>query len=532
MGYQTTKHQLVLQRRLLRRPIFASLLGLAVVFISPITDRHVLASGFLLADSTAQLTAESTAQLTDESTAQLTDESTAQVASVKQSSSAAKASEKLAKSVASAHKGVFFDNDFSYVLDPNYSGHEWGDGLKRRCLTGGGWFDIGGENRFRYHGERNHRGLGLTGVDDDFLLRRNRLYADLHFNQDIRLFGEMIDADSSFETFAPRPIEVNRFDMLNLFVDVNLLSTGSADYTARMGRQELMFGSQRVVSPLDWSNTRRKFDGVRVMRRSDNLSIDSFWTHPVRVNDNRFDASSRDEEFMGVYLSDSSLQQSTTDFYALRYLNGNNANDFQVNTLGVRNQGESGEYLWDIEAAIQFGDNTDQSSRSAGAFTAGLGRKFSDAKWSPTLWLYYDWASGDDEAGSGNGYDHLFPLAHKYNGFMDLFGRRNLEDVNVLLTVAPTKKLKLLAWYHYFFLENKNDTPYSVVMTPFNASNAPGSADLGHEIDFLATWNFTSRNDLALGFSHFFAGDYYRTTAGVPFDGDASFFYTQWSTRY
>ena len=111
--------------------------------------------------------------------------------------------------------------------------------------------------------------------------------------------------------------------------------------------------------------------------------------------------------------------------------------------------------------------------------TMGLGRKLKGC-WKPTVWAYYDWASGDDATGAGNGFHHNFPLAHKYNGFMDLFGRRNLENVNFQLSMQPTERLKLLAWYHYFFLETQTDVPYSVVMTPFNGGNLPGSADLGH----------------------------------------------------
>ena len=31
---------------------------------------------------------------------------------------------------------------------------------------------------------------------------------------------------------------------------------------------------------------------------------------------------------------------------------------------------------------------------------------------------------------------------------------------------------------------------------------------------------------------HFFAGEYYQTTAGVPYAGDASFFYTQMALEF
>jgi hypothetical protein len=150
----------------------------------------------------------------------------------------------------------------------------------------------------------------------------------------------------------------------------------------------------------------------------------------------------------------------------------------------------------------------------------------------PTLWIYYDWASGSNDLGAGNGFNHLFPLAHKYLGFMDLYGRSNIQTPNVQLTVQPSEKWKLMVWYYYFFLQTRDDTPYNVNMTPFNPGNRPASRDLGHEIDFLATYTICPRMDLLLGYSQFFSGRYYSQTPGAPHQGNASFFYVQWQWNF
>lgn len=92
--------------------------------------------------------------------------------SVDPAKDAKKKQEDLKKKVATAHKGVFYANDFNYVLDPSYAGHQFGDSLKRRRLFKSGYYDIGGEYRLRQHHEHGMRGLGLTGKNDDFLLRQ------------------------------------------------------------------------------------------------------------------------------------------------------------------------------------------------------------------------------------------------------------------------------------------------------------------------------------------------------------------------
>ena len=434
---------------------------------------------------------------------------------------------KAGAAAAKSHKPLFYDNDFDYLYDPDYTDRDLGDGLKRRsigpCIT----YDIGGQFRMRYHGERNIRGLGLTGRDDDFLLYRTRLYGNVQIDSWLRAYAEMIDAQSNYEDFSPRPIEENRADLLNLFGDVRVLNTENGELWARAGRQELLYGAQRTVSPLDWANTRRTFEGYKMYYQGDTWDIDAFWVRPISPDSDRFDSPDYNREFMGIYSTYRGLEKGTLDLYYLR-LEDESA-DFEFDTLGARFAGTHGPWSYEIEGDVQFG-NFVGADHNAGAWTVGLGRKIENLPWNPVIWAYYDWASGDDT--TSNGYHHLYPLAHKYLGFMDLFGRRNIESPNVRLTLSPCKKVKLLLWYYILFLENKNDVPYSVTMQPFNAGNAPASAYLGQELDLVGKWQISTRLGLLLGYSHFFSGDYYKNTPGVPHRGDADFFYTQLTVNF
>ena len=173
------------------------------------------------------------------------------------------------------------------------------------------------------------------------------------------------------------------------------------------------------------------------------------------------------------------------------------------------------------------------ADHQAGFATGGVGYKWADHCWKPQLWCYYDWASGGDVLGAGQGFNHLFPLAHKYLGFMDLFGRSNIQSPNVQLTMQPHPKLKLLVWYYYLFLDTRADTPYNVIMTPFNPGNAPGQPRPGprDRPDSRPT-RINARMDMLFGYSHFFSGDYYHDTPGVPYRGDADFFYVQYQWNF
>jgi hypothetical protein len=440
---------------------------------------------------------------------------------------------KLEKQVIGSHKALFYNNDFSYLFDSCY--HDWhlGDNLKRRCLGDWGVLDIGGQYRLRHHSERNIRGLGLTGRDDDFLLHRWRLYANTEIGSNLRFYAEMIDAQSNYEEFAPRSIEENRFDMLNLFADARLYDGQRGDLWARVGRQELLYGSQRLVSPLDWSNTRRTFEGGKLFWSGEDWDVDAFWVRPMNVRSDQFDSPDQSQEFMGVYATSKIWQDQTLDLYWLRLLESDDSPapgvaPFEFDTLGARWQHEYDNWLCEAEAGVQWGEFNGQD-HNAGFFTIGGGRKIPDAKWKPVVWIYYDWASGDETL--GNGFHHLFPLGHRYLGWMDLYGRRNLEDINFLVTLEPTERIKLFLWHHIFFLQDGDDVPYTVAMTP-EVPVPGGSQYLGQELDLALDWTITPRTNLLLGYSHFFSGEFYDTNPTAPFSGDADFFYTQYTVNF
>lgn len=436
-----------------------------------------------------------------------------------------------------AYKGVFYANDFSYLNDKCYDGPSFfGDNLKGLY---NGKLDIGGEVRVRYHSEENHRGLGLTGRDDDFFLTRYRMFANLRVNEYFRLYGEYLYADSGGENFNNRPIEENRGEIQNLFLDTKL----TENLNVRVGRQELLLGAQRLVSPLDWANTRRSFQGVRGTYKGDTWTVDGFFVNPLNrnaANESKIDDANENVDFYGVYASRSDLDIGTVDAYYLGL--DNSVLDFDYHTLGSRVAGSTdGGLLYEVEGGTQFGTNSPGfGDHSAAFFTGGLGRKLSICthcgEWNPVVWFWYDYASGGDDVPAARGddsFDHLFPLAHKYNGFMDLFGRRNLHDFNAqfITPVLGSKKVKLLLWYHYFRLDEAT-TPYGVTLAPFNAANPAGDKELGHEIDVVFNINLNPRNNVLLGYSHFKAGDYFDTTAGVPTNEDAQFFYMQYQSRF
>ena len=436
---------------------------------------------------------------------------------------------------AKSHKGLFYANDFSYKEKDDYCGHCLGDNLKLLDAGRCGKLSIGGQFRHRWHDETGQgQQAGFTGfsnTQNSFHLFRARLYADYKVNEDLRFYAEGIYADvASNDEYIPRGIDVNRGDFLNLFADVAL----TEDTIVRIGRQELLYGDQRFVSPLDWANTRLRFDGVRTITQTGDLKLDMFYTQFVPPSADSFDNPDEGNNLYGGYATFTGMENATVDMFVLGHNNTNPGvitSNFNLVTYGSRIFGKfSNGLLYEAEGAYQTGLQrglvaADGSSvnHEAFAYTLGLGKKFKHP-WNPVLWGFYDFATGNDPGDADfNRFNQVFPLGHKYLGFIDAAQRGNIVSPNVRLALSPTNKLNLLLWYHHFDAEESGDIiPGVAVTAPQNLTDD----DFGNELDFVANYKLTPRASVLAGYSHFWRG------AKITGDTDPDFFYLQTTVNF
>ena len=227
-------------------------------------------------------------------------------------------------------KLMYFDNDFAtYKKDPK---HEYlpGEELKDMPMEVFGvpmLLSTGGEIRDRYMNEANRlRPGGIpVGKTTDYNLVRWRQYFDLRVG-DFRVYFEGVDASSTGSSLPYQAIDVNRWEIQNLFGDWKFYNDGSNSQTARYGRQELSYGKQRLVSPLDWANTRRNFQGGRYIAKGDTYQFDLFCTHPVNsatgytpisYNVSHPDQPNNQVFFSGAYLNYTGIENTSIDAYWL-----------------------------------------------------------------------------------------------------------------------------------------------------------------------------------------------------------------------
>lgn len=414
------------------------------------------------------------------------------------------------------------------------------DGLQNRIkhieLTDSMWVSFGGNVRIRYE---DWDGFGFSDAnDDDFILQRLFLHSDLHIGSHWRIFleGKYTTVDDRDLPGGDRDaLDVDKGDIWNAFVEAKY-EIGNTDATFRVGRQELQYGKQRLVSPLDWANNRRIFEAalVRFKSKDAGWQVDAFASKPVVNEENHFNDHNNDVWFNGIYYTDKFRGgQFAVDAYLLTFHTFETSlPDEDRYTVGGRvvSKIPNHENLSaEVETALQLGER-DDSDIEAYMFTAEMTYRWSDLDWKPWLTGGLDYASGDDDPTSGDveTFRQLFPLAHAYLGFADVVARQNVIDLRATLGAWPISKLRVRADVHYMQLAEDEDGLYGAGGT----LSRPGGFDedeIGTVVDLTAFYVINRNMNVLAGYSHVFAGDYIE--ASGP-DDDIDFFYLQWNLKF
>jgi hypothetical protein len=428
----------------------------------------------------------------------------------------------------------FFNVDFRYLDNPNNEEHFLFDSLKRIHLGDNWLFSTGGEFRERYTTLENaylyNKTKALAGDNEEFSVYRARLYGDLYYRDIFRLYGELTTADSTPQRVPRLSSDEEKIDILNLFVEVKALPLCDSALYVRGGRQELLFGSQRLISPSDWSNALRTFQGVRGLYHTDKIEEDIFWTQPIITNPTTISSVDDRQQFAGNYFKYRFTKDISLDLYYLYRENDNHnvvghkgqLGSFDDNTLGGRFVGQAGsksQYLFDFEGATQNGDWSNQVFQ-ANFYVAGLGYWFKDLPAIPTFWVYYDYASGTPDPINGTEhrtFDTLFPSGHNYFNSEDLFGRQNLHDFHLELGVFPLPWMRYTLGYHILNLDQAKDALYNSSGSVIRQDpTGKAGTEVGDAINATAQFHVDNHQLINFSYAHLFSGKFIEKTAITP----------------
>ena len=363
------------------------------------------------------------------------------------------------------------------------------------------YLTLGGDIRQAFEYFRNQ--AWTNSGDNAYWLQRYRLLADLHVSSRFRWYTELASSLSVGRDGGPRPIDENQFYVYQTFVDVSLLPNTTWNPTLRLGRQILLLGGTRLISPVLGVNVQQAFDGARLMlggngQKDVPWQLTAFALRAVRHELGALDDPVLDDsqQLWGLYHTWMGFQPQI-DVYYLGYERPE-AEYFQGpgrelrHTLGVRLFSPRRQTIdYDHELMYQLG-SYGTGDISAWAISLNAGYNWLEAKLKPRLGVRADMITGDRNPNDPDlqTFNPLF-LNAVYYGWPGTFTAANLATLasSVRLTLPSQSMITLN--YIAFWRQQQEDGIYApgqtLTVPPVTSSEEQLVADrfIGNQLELI-----------------------------------------------
>jgi hypothetical protein len=344
--------------------------------------------------------------------------------------------------------------------------------------------------------------------------------------------------------------------------------------SVKLGRQELVYGDQRLVGHFRWNNNARTFDALKVRWQNALFGVDVFTGGLVYNDHKNLNKSNSQDHFSGAYFNFPTLAKNEiveAYLFARNVERGIVTDNWSgvaapfrfpgaqdLYTAGLRIRSKPLAYgAWDygVEAMHQFGNRTavfpattvaaalaaPRLKQDAYALVLQGGYTWTEHPWQPRLGVLYSYASGDKSSADGTSqtFQNLFATTHLHYGYMDLNSLQNLNDLRLVFSAKPRANISLAAEMHFQRLDQTTDFWYNVAGVPRNFTGAAvGSGggfrinpaygkSLGTEIDLIAGWTFRPYAQIEAGVARYYRGDYIKQSLAAVGSKNANYVYLQ-----
>jgi hypothetical protein len=411
------------------------------------------------------------------------------------------------------------DEDWTFLRDPSLRQDFW-DPIKYIPLSRSNeeWYmTIGGEAREVWEQIGNDN-WGLSPFWNAYLNERYMIHFDVHYGKHVRTFVELKSGLNSFRIGGPRPIDEKKLDFQAAFLEVGT-SSAENSFNFLVGRQELEYGSGRLIDVREGPNVRLSFDGFRIQSKVDTWKIDAFAMRPDEDNPGFFDNWPNPQVgFWGVYSTRPIAKRISIDAYYLGLdrkdatFERGTAHELRE-TIGGRLSRpiatEAPGWDFDYEGLWQFGTFGSAGIR---AWTAAseTGYRFTTAPLKPRLSVKADISSGDNPHSNTLGtFNPLFPKGN-YFGVLATTGPGpiNFIDVHPHIETALPHNVSASADWIFQWRESLEDGVYAVPGFLITAANGSHARYVGNRPGTELRWQANRHLWFQADYGIFFAGPF------------------------
>lgn len=372
---------------------------------------------------------------------------------------------------------------------------------------------IGGEIRERYELVRNSRWGEGPQDDNGYLLQRYRLWADARFTPLVQGRLELKSGLVDGRTGGPRPTDRDELDLHQAYLEL-----GADGLALRVGRQELAYGSSRLVSFRAGPNVRQAFDGARLRLKRGAWQTDAFAVAPVETDPGVFDDGwERGQAFWGVYgvgplpgVNGGNLDAYYLGFRSTDAVFDQGAGREERHTVGVRVWGRAGGWDYNHEIAGQTGE-FGAGRIAAWTIATDTGYTWTAARGRPRLSLKADIASGDRDPRDADlqTFNPLFPRGAYFNE-SGIIGPFNLVDLHPQLELQPHERVTLSVDANWFWRESRGDGVYGPGGNVLRSGEESRARRVGTQTSIKAEWRLARGWKLNAVYARFDAGPFLR----------------------
>lgn len=417
-----------------------------------------------------------------------------------------------------AYQLMSYDEDWSSLADSSQR-RDWLDALKYISLGRPGWFvTLGGELREKFE-LLDQPGFGIGPEDQNgYLLQRYLLSSDFHFANRFRFFTQLQSGLEDGREGGPRPTDLDRLDLHQGFLDWRIAGTESQGITLRLGRQELAFGSGRLIAPAEGLNLRRSLDGARIHIKKGKVDFNATALRLVLSKQGIFDnVPDHTQTFWGAgfIMPRPFWKIANIGVYYLGYDNKRSIFAKGIGreireTFGVHIWKRTGPWDYDDEGLFQTGSFRGAPIR-AWALSQDGGYTFGRLPLHPRLGIRADITSGDKGPGHRalSSFDPLFSAVPVWSGPSALLGGTNLIDLTPSVRMKITPAFGLTLESSTFWRESRFDSAYTAFNTPLRPPDPTASRYLATAPSATLSWQATRHSFYSIIYTHFFTGDYF-----------------------
>lgn len=410
-------------------------------------------------------------------------------------------------------KSLRYEEDYRYLAAD--SSKDWYKRLKYSNISRkhNTYLSVGGEVRYQYFYFKNENWGDAPYDKDGFVLTRYLFHTDIHRGERFRVFAQLQSSLINGKTLSS-PVQQNELEMHQAFVDYNArIAKGS--WVLRAGRQELSYGSQRLVSVRELPNNRQSFDGLRSYWKDDHNQLDLLYTNYVGAKKGIFnDGVSGNVKLWGIYLTRYQIPLlRNIDLYYLglrrRWAAFDDGNGSELrHSIGSRIWSNKQDFQYDLEAVYQWGSFAQKRIRAWTA-SVNLSYRFSELALKPQVGVKTEIISGDKQYSDDrlNTFNPLFPRG-AYFGLAALLGPSNLMDFHPYLELYITNKLQWQADYDMFWRKSGQDGVYGPNVTLIYSGVGATAKHIGQQLGSTIIYASSQFLNMRAEFTWFNTGAY------------------------